>query len=221
LRLYRDVWVIATAVMVTVGFWAALVIGTVPGVLGLFVSFGMLAVLVGFILMKDDRPGVRGRAIGAGLAVSASLVATGGLVGVLGPEAIWLVVAAGLSSPWTLQWCVRLVRRSAPKPPPVPAQRMPEPDLECISEAMAATTSAVLTDPDPISRMDDHALCLAWRRSFVALQRSRSLSTRMSIVELRQLYLDELERRNPAGLSAWLESGARAAGDPSRYILLH
>jgi hypothetical protein len=33
------------------------------------------------------------------------------------------------------------------------------------------------------------------------------------------MYLDELERRNPDGLMAWLASGARAAADPSRYVL--
>jgi len=38
-------------------------------------------------------------------------------------------------------------------------------------------------------------------------------------VEQRQLYLDEFERRNPTGLAEWLASGARAAGDPTRFIM--
>jgi len=31
-------------------------------------------------------------------------------------------------------------------------------------------------------------------------------------------YLDELERRDPAGFRRWINDGARAAGDPARYI---
>jgi hypothetical protein len=41
----------------------------------------------------------------------------------------------------------------------------------------------------------------------------------LSIVEARRDYIDELERRSPHGLMAWLASGARAAGDPSRFIV--
>ncbi|MEU4196842.1 hypothetical protein AB0E69_33415 [Kribbella sp. NPDC026611] len=36
----------------------------------------------------------------------------------------------------------------------------------------------------------------------------------------RQRCLDELERRDPEGLNAWLGSTASAAGDPS-YCLTH
>jgi hypothetical protein len=218
LRLYRDVWVTATAVMVTAGLWAALVIGTVPGVLGMFVSFAMLGAVVGFIQVKGDRPGARRRAVVGGSLASASLVAAGGLVGVFGPEAIWLVVAAMLSSPWTLTLSRRILRRVNPgyaapaDPAPPPAEQLPQ-------EMFSATTT-VVTEPDKVGLLDDRALCLAWRRSFVTLQHSRTGPSMLTVVEQRQLYLDELERRNPAGLSAWLESGARAAGDPSRFFLL-
>jgi hypothetical protein len=71
---------------------------------------------------------------------------------------------------------------------------------------------------EPASLSDD-ALCLAWRASFSALQRADSPSQRLSIVDERRAYLDEIERRNARGMAAWLASGARAAGDPSRFVL--
>jgi hypothetical protein len=66
--------------------------------------------------------------------------------------------------------------------------------------------------------MDSATLCLAWRRSYLALDRPLSLLSRSLVVKRRQELLDELESRNPAGFAAWLDSGARAAGDPRRYI---
>jgi hypothetical protein len=66
--------------------------------------------------------------------------------------------------------------------------------------------------------LDDEALCLAWRRSFVLLEAARSAAERMSVVEQRQQYLDELHRRSPEGLAAWLASGARASGNPLPYV---
>jgi hypothetical protein len=61
-------------------------------------------------------------------------------------------------------------------------------------------------------------LCQAWRRSFLLLCSATSILERTRIVGCRQLYLDELERRSPRGLRAWLDSGARAAGSPERYV---
>jgi hypothetical protein len=45
-----------------------------------------------------------------------------------------------------------------------------------------------------------------------------TVAARLRIVARRQTYLDELERRAPAQLGAWLAAGARAAGDPSKFI---
>jgi hypothetical protein len=61
-------------------------------------------------------------------------------------------------------------------------------------------------------------LCLAWRRSYLALQHASDESTRQQVVRQRQDYLDELERRDPGGFARWLGSGPRAAGDPRRFI---
>jgi hypothetical protein len=70
-------------------------------------------------------------------------------------------------------------------------------------------------------RVDDlttKALCVTWRRSYVLLQRASDSSSRNKIVQLRRRLLDELECRNRPGFTKWLESGARAGSDPTRYL---
>jgi hypothetical protein len=71
--------------------------------------------------------------------------------------------------------------------------------------------------PD-VSTLDDVALCLAWRRSFMRLNAARSELERLWVVEQRQRYLDELHRRSPKGLVAWFNAGGRASGDPLPFL---
>jgi len=73
-------------------------------------------------------------------------------------------------------------------------------------------------DLDVPDLMTDLDLCHAWRSSFVALQRAGSVESRVRVVTMRALYLDELERRAGPALLAWFGSGARAAGDPTRFL---
>jgi hypothetical protein len=75
-----------------------------------------------------------------------------------------------------------------------------------------------LPGPAQASRLSDEELCLAWRRSFLGLERARTTVALQDVVRLRQAYLDELARRYPAGVQAWFDSGARAAGGPDRYL---
>jgi hypothetical protein len=74
------------------------------------------------------------------------------------------------------------------------------------------------TLPPALGELDDAALCLAWRRSFAALEAARSPSGLLAVVTQRQLYLDELHRRHPDGVASWLASGARAASNPMRFL---
>jgi hypothetical protein len=89
--------------------------------------------------------------------------------------------------------------------PPVEAER---PSSLNVSELATADVQAMQT----------RELVRDWRRSYVALEQAVDPATKMALVQARQGFLDELERRNPAGLQEWLESGARAAGDPTRYM---
>lgn len=63
-------------------------------------------------------------------------------------------------------------------------------------------------------------LCRQWHDSFEDLQNAPTPAARLRIVKARQQCLDELERRDPDGLNAWLSSTASAAGDPSRFVRL-
>jgi hypothetical protein len=78
--------------------------------------------------------------------------------------------------------------------------------------------TGIVVTHDLVRQMSDAELCRAWRRSYVSLQQARGPRVRALVVHTRQLLLDELERRYPAGLKAWLGSGARAAGAPDRFI---
>jgi hypothetical protein len=73
-------------------------------------------------------------------------------------------------------------------------------------------------EPADLRTLDDAALCLAWRRSFVRLGTIRGAAARLAIVEQRQRYLDELQRRHGEAFQSWLESGARASGNPLPYL---
>jgi hypothetical protein len=61
-------------------------------------------------------------------------------------------------------------------------------------------------------------LCRRWQDSYEALRDATTAPARLRIVEARQHYLDELERRDPSGLNAWLGGNATAAGDPGQFL---
>lgn len=74
------------------------------------------------------------------------------------------------------------------------------------------------TSADFVRLLTDAELCLFWRISHLALQRHHIVAHQLKIVTSRQEYLDEMERRNPAGFARWLYSGARPGSDPTRYL---
>ncbi len=114
------------------------------------------------------------------------------------------VVTVGLTT-WAGSHSRAVARPTAAPTPEVPIAAEPEPPV-------------VVVTLDEVREMTDAELCHAWRRSFVSLERARSAHRRAQVVQTRQLLLDEVETRHPAGLRAWLSSGARAAGGPDRFI---
>lgn len=71
---------------------------------------------------------------------------------------------------------------------------------------------------DRSARLTTAELCRQWQESYETLRGATTAAARLRIVEARQHYLDELERRDPIGLTAWLGANASAAGDPSRFL---
>jgi hypothetical protein len=107
----------------------------------------------------------------------------------------------------------RSPRRSAARPGATASSDAKAPDTNDHVEP-----EGVVLTHDTVRAMTDAELCHAWRRSFAALQHARGAELRARLVQTRQLLLDEVEARHPAGLQAWLGSGARAAGGPDRFI---
>jgi hypothetical protein len=104
-----------------------------------------------------------------------------------------------------------------------PGERLDQQEEPALDRLPAARDRSAVNPPadEPmpdLSRLDDEALCLVWRRSFLRLETARSAVERLAVVEQRQKYLDELQRRSPEGLAAWLAAGARASGNPLPYV---
>ena len=63
------------------------------------------------------------------------------------------------------------------------------------------------------------ALCREWLRSLVVLRAVVGPAALDDVSRLRRRYLDELERRDPAGFARWLDADTGAAGhSPEPYL---
>ena len=92
---------------------------------------------------------------------------------------------------------------------------MPDPEVPLGASDLEQRVPALVAI---LGALDDAELCLAWRRSFVLLNEAASPQEKLVVVTLRERYLDELQRRCPAGVSRWLDSGARASGNPLPFL---
>ncbi len=72
-----------------------------------------------------------------------------------------------------------------------------------------------LVVPDALG-IDD--LTRAWCSSYVALENADTPAARLRIAEARAACLDALEREDREAFVAWLEHGARAASNPTRWF---
>ncbi|MEU4251930.1 hypothetical protein AB0F15_31380 [Amycolatopsis sp. NPDC026612] len=70
----------------------------------------------------------------------------------------------------------------------------------------------------PVAELSTDELCTAWRRSYLQLRVTQDTPVRRHLVQRRQDYLDEIERRDRSGFRRWLASGARAGSDPGPYL---
>jgi hypothetical protein len=74
------------------------------------------------------------------------------------------------------------------------------------------------SQPPPVADMATEDLCVAWRRSYFLLHLAVDERTRRLVVQRRQDFLDEIERRDRRGFARWLDSGAKAGSDPAPYL---
>lgn len=139
-----------------------------------------------------------------------SLVAFAGVVAFAGAVALLVVVLLAVTSPPA----VRAVAARAPR-----ATRRAQ-DAPSTAESVRPVPLPPGA-PEPaqnLQELDAGELCWRWRTSFSALQHIAAPAGRLRLIETRAALLDEMARRNPQGFSCWLNEGARAASDPTRYF---
>ena len=61
-------------------------------------------------------------------------------------------------------------------------------------------------------------LCLAWQQTFTVVGRTRGPAEVMRLLVVRQAFLDELARRDPAGLDAWMASQRPVHDAPTAFF---
>ncbi len=211
----RIAWAVLGVVLLTLGVVGALVMPV-----NLLIFWGLLGVVVGVAawqaavsfpvvrqLVEPRNPDVwTGTAVAFGFVVLCLAIA--GLAAVVdAPTATALLGALTVVAMW-IGW--RIWRGTGAAPPAVVTKAEPPP-------ARPPTTLRVLP-PNPTRDLPTDELCLVWRRSYFQLQRAADEHTRQRIIRARQECLDELERRDRAGFARWLASGARAGGDPRRFL---
>jgi hypothetical protein len=216
-----DLWALAARAVGVLGLACGILVWSVAGVAGTTVSLVALSwCLLLVVGVKGPRRNRAAVYVGAGIAGGAGLVAGAGLAGVV------LLLLVGATSPF-----VRFLGRSGRRTPleghsldhAVPPDEPGPSDRVVLGEARSsagrlAELSKRLPRPEKLVDLDDSALCLAWRQSFVSLSASMDAGSVLELVELREQYLDELTRRHPAEIARWLASGARAAGNPMRFL---
>lgn len=211
---YAGAWAHASCVLVGSGVGLA-VLEWSPLVTGVAVATasGCAALVVVSVSMTREAVDGEGGARGFAAVASASFLAGTGIVGLFAVAsafptlALLLVLLTGLSCPPV----VRMVRRRLALSRPTPATR-----VQAHLPAAAAPSPPVSTD-GVVRRLSDGELCVLWRRTFWQLSSLRTPEAVLAIVLLRQALLDELARRNPAAVHAWIESGGRASGGPERF----
>jgi len=216
MKIYGRLWVAVCAPLAMVGLCVGLVFVPVPvTVLAFF--FGALAAIVTWVWLSqsEDATGPR-RAHPRVIAQNALIAgaAIGAVVGfavLLGTGVLLLLILALASSPYVVRNFGRWLL-SVPTPSTT--------QLDTMARALAYANPEYLTfqPSSAVDTLTDEELCQSWRASYQELQHQSSAAQKAATVAERQSYLDELQRRNPAGFAAWLASGARAPGNPLPYL---
>jgi hypothetical protein len=229
MRAYRVFWLLFCGVLGALGAVMAFT-WSLSSVIMLLVLASITGAVVAMVALANPdgptrSPRDRRRIVARSTALTAggtvSFIGLGTLLGA--PTAVLLLAIIVGGSPYAIRYCLRwlsehghLTNSSSQPALPDGADRSPGPATAPNSWAEPDQAPKAHIAPDALS---DEALCVAWRASFSALQRASSPTQRLRVVDERRAYLDEIERRTAHGMAAWLASGPRAAGDPSRFVL--
>lgn len=227
MRAYDWVWRQVAAVFSVVGLFGSAATMGWPSTLVLFAcaaAMGFLAALTYAMVEPLDVWSW----IWIGLASGSLTVGGLGSICLFGPMGLAALAALGLAAPWTVRRARRLWQNppslrdvlgyldpGADEDPRSALEHAPDPARPAGRDSGHDLGREAVLVP---SAMSDGELCATWRRSFVRLQRARDAEVRLQVVRLRAECLEELERRHPRAVRAWLASGTRASGDPTPFI---
>jgi len=190
---------------------------TVPAtVFGVATVFALIATFASFVLLEDHLPvptrterarRVVHSAAGAGACAGAFV----GVAVVLQGTAFAVAFLLVATSPYALRawssWCR-------------PSMSSLDVSWASVATAMACAGGdhqLVPTVPR-IDELTDRQLCAAWQQSCSALDAATSAQTTARVVQERAVYVEELARRYPVGVTAWLIAGPVAVPDPLALI---
>ena len=217
------VWSAVAAIVAGCGM-AALMAWSVPLTVGWWAGASFITLSLLVCLGPDTGPIQWKVVLVRSLLWPTTALAGAGLIVALGWTSGLLVTAAGLAAAWEMGWLGWPPRTARPVKR---RHRMGRRRARAETAAVAASVSGAIRPHviDPVEAvlavtdgLTDSDLCMAWRSSYVALDRAMDPGAKLRAVEIRELLLDELGRRDGPGLEAWFRSGARAAGGPDRYL---
>lgn len=223
---YEWVWTVVAATLLVAGFTAALQGWPLVVVLAVSLTGGMFGLLTALPWLPWSSSW--GVAVVKVLAITSGVVwVVMGVTHVAGLAGLVVAVVVALGCPALGPAYASLMAKAGWRMPHLPGSsskttgaEAPAAAVATLATASLAPLSVIVDAPslDVPDLMTTEDLCHAWRSSYVALQRAESIDSRLRVVRMRALYLDELERRAEPAVQAWLSSGARAASDPSRFL---
>jgi hypothetical protein len=197
---YRVLWLTICVPLGVMGA-AVAVLNSPAAVVFLFIVSGAVGSLLSIFLVGDywDASGM-GRfriLVGGALVAGTGAAACIGYASLLGPGTLLLTAGVLGGSPYAVNVCGRWLRSV---PTPTSAQL----DAVVRGFAYASPDHGRFGRPEPRD-LTDEQLCSRWRTIYRTPQRQQvSAVTLIAAVAERQMYLDELERRNASGFAAWL-----------------
>jgi hypothetical protein len=211
---YRVLWLSICVPLGVIGTTVALAVS--PGaVLLLFVVSGAVGSLLTMLLTSvfwERSTGGRARLMAGGaLLAGTGVSALIGYASLLGGGVLLLAAVVLAGSPYAVKPAGRWLRSVRT---PSTAQ------LDAVARAFAYASPEFSQFRAPeVRELTDEQLCKRWRASYRASQRQQSSAVKLiAAVAERQMYLEELERRNGSGFAAWLAAGPEAAEDPLPYL---
>jgi hypothetical protein len=198
MSVYRTLWAWLVTVTGTLGALSAYALRPIDQFVAVGVTGLSLGACAGCLFdLRNETVTVKSM-LTFGLGGSVILLELLGLGGIFGPAAVLGCLALLAVAPWTLSFVSRLLTGKSRQGP---------------AKKTGPSASEV-----PVRDLDDTALLKAWKASSVALCSVGSDRDWLTLVNRRQEYLTELEKRDPRGFAAWLSSSPDLGADPSAFF---